>query len=55
MRVLVVGLGSMGKRRIRLMKQYNSKLKILGIDTNIERAKSVQSEYRCCMFIGGSL
>ena len=45
MRVLVVGLGSMGKRRIRLMKQYNSKLKILGVDTNIERAKSVQSEY----------
>lgn len=50
MNVIVVGLGSMGRRRIRLMKQYDSSLTIFGVDTNIERAKSVEDEYKIKVF-----
>ena len=45
MRICVIGLGSMGKRRIRLLKIKNPELEIIGIDNNIERAKSVSIEY----------
>lgn len=45
MKVIVIGLGSMGRRRIRLMKQYDSTLQITGIDSNEERAKHVAEEY----------
>lgn len=45
MKVLVVGLGSMGKRRIRLMKQYDSLMEIIGVDTNTERLQSVKEEF----------
>lgn len=45
MNIIVIGLGSMGKRRIRLMKQYDSSLKIFGVDTNEERTSSVKNEY----------
>ena len=45
MNVIVIGLGSMGKRRIRLMKQYDSSLCIYGVDTNVERTSAVQKEY----------
>lgn len=44
--VVVIGLGSMGKRRIRLLQKYNHSLKIIGIDTNIERQEKVQKEYK---------
>ena len=33
--IAVIGLGSMGKRRIRLLKNQLGK-KVIGIDTNIE-------------------
>lgn len=45
MKICVFGLGSMGRRRIRLLKILNNSLTIIGIDTNIERAKSVSIEY----------
>ena len=32
MKLLVIGLGSMGKRRIRLLKEYDSSIEIIGID-----------------------
>ncbi len=45
MNVIVVGLGSMGRRRIRLIKQYNEKYKIIGIDLNEERRKQSEEEF----------
>ncbi len=53
MRVAVIGLGSMGKRRIRLLKQYiekegkrngrkNEKWEITGIDLSRERCLEVE-------------
>lgn len=45
MRFLVIGLGSMGKRRIRCLKKlkYNQ---IYGFDNNLVRAKEVKSLYK---------
>lgn len=45
MKVIVIGLGSMGRRRIRLLKQYDSAIQITGVDSNEERAKKVAEEY----------
>ena len=45
MRIFVVGLGSMGKRRIRLIKKYNPTLEIIGIDTNPLRTREVSQQY----------
>ena len=41
-RILVVGLGSMGKRRIRLLLEIDPDLQISGIDSNPDRRKEVQ-------------
>ncbi|MBC3888244.1 gfo/Idh/MocA family oxidoreductase [Acetobacterium paludosum] len=45
MKVVVIGLGSMGKRRIRLMHKYDDKILIFGVDTNEERRKMCGEEY----------
>lgn len=45
MKVIVIGLGSMGRRRIRLLKQYDKNIHITGVDTNHERSLKVASEY----------
>lgn len=45
MKVLVCGLGSMGRRRIRLLKSLSSNLEIYGIDSNLERANKVAKDY----------
>ncbi len=45
MKVLVIGLGSMGKRRIRLIQKYNEKIEILGVDTKKERRETCTKEY----------
>lgn len=45
MNIMVVGLGSMGKRRIRLIKRYNSSFNIFGIDLNSERRKFCEAEF----------
>lgn len=43
--ICVIGLGSMGKRRIKLLKAFFDDLVIIGIDNNVERVKSVAGEY----------
>ncbi len=53
MRFVVIGLGSMGKRRIRLLKQYIDELQtddkqewsIYGVDSREDRCAEVQSQY----------
>ncbi|MEG1782884.1 MAG: Gfo/Idh/MocA family oxidoreductase [Oscillospiraceae bacterium] len=41
MKALIVGLGSMGKRRIRLLKGIEPNVEIIGVDTNDQRIKQV--------------
>lgn len=43
MKVLVVGLGSMGQRRIRLMKKIASNYEVIGVDMNQERRMSARN------------
>ncbi|OKP85819.1 oxidoreductase [Paenibacillus helianthi] len=50
MNVVVIGLGSMGKRRIRLIKKYNSQYRIFGIDSSEERRKTSEKEYGIMTF-----
>ncbi|WP_010097581.1 Gfo/Idh/MocA family protein [Ornithinibacillus scapharcae] len=50
MKVIVIGLGSMGTRRIRLIQKYDSSIQIVGIDTNIERRVSCSKEYNIKTF-----
>ena len=45
MSVLVIGLGSMGRRRIRLMLSHYSVGRIVGVDTNEERRKTCENEF----------
>ena len=37
MKAVVIGLGSMGKRRVRLINQYDTGMEIIGVDSNVER------------------
>lgn len=53
MKVIVVGLGSMGKRRIRLIKQYDSNIEIVGIDSSFFRTSEVKKQY--CITVGNDL
>ncbi|HHY91168.1 MAG TPA: Gfo/Idh/MocA family oxidoreductase [Clostridiales bacterium] len=46
MKVLIIGLGSMGKRRIRLIQKYDPTLRIIGFDVNEGRRKACEEEYR---------
>ncbi|MDD3706484.1 MAG: Gfo/Idh/MocA family oxidoreductase [Clostridiaceae bacterium] len=54
MRVAVVGLGSMGNRRIRLIGKYDEVIQIIGVDNNEERRKKVENEYgiKCYAALG---
>lgn len=45
MRVIVIGLGSMGKRRIRLLRQINKSIEIIGVDSREDRATEVRNQY----------
>lgn len=45
MKVVVIGLGSMGKRRIRLIQKYNNSIQIIGVDTSQERREACTSEF----------
>ena len=45
MKVIVIGLGSMGRRRIRLLQQYDSNIEIVGIDTVDERRQQAKKEF----------
>lgn len=43
--VVVIGLGSMGKRRIRLIRKYDPSIQVYGVDTNEERREFCEKEY----------
>ena len=43
--LLIIGLGSMGQRRIRILKTLYPRYKIVGIDKNQTRAEKVKREY----------
>ena len=45
MKIVVVGLGSMGKRRIRLMQQLDGALEIFGVDFNEERRVQAEKDF----------
>lgn len=45
MTVIVIGLGSMGKRRIRLMKAMEIPVEIIGVDSNTERCNAVEKQF----------
>ena len=45
MNVVVIGLGSMGKRRIRLIKKIDSTINIFGVDSRKDRQDEVQKLY----------
>ena len=45
MNIVVVGLGSMGKRRIRLLRKNYSNYKLIGVDEQTDRRASVEKEY----------
>lgn len=44
MDVLVVGLGSMGRRRVRLLRKYNLSVNIIGIDNREDRREQAEKE-----------
>ena len=44
MKIVVIGLGSMGKRRIRLLSEW-SDIDIYGIDSNADRCKEVEEKF----------
>jgi len=44
MKVLVIGYGSMGRRRIRLLKKLCNEIKILCVDSSNERRRQAESE-----------
>lgn len=44
MKVIVIGLGSMGKRRIRLLREIKE-IEVFGIDNNISRCLEVKEKY----------
>lgn len=48
--VIVIGLGSMGKRRIRLIRKHDDGIKIIGVDINEERRRICEKEYEIDTF-----
>ena len=50
MKVIVIGLGSMGKRRIRLLSERKD-IEIFGIDSNEERCQEVEEKFGVKCFI----
>lgn len=45
MNVIVIGLGSMGRRRIRLIKKYKNEIRIIGIDLEESRRKISEEQF----------
>ncbi len=50
MRVIVIGLGSMGKRRVRLIKQIDDSIVIYGVDSRLDRRKEAEELYGVITF-----
>ena len=57
MEVLVIGLGSMGKRRIRLLKGFQQVTNIVGVDGREDRRNETTEKLNCnvCESIGEAL
>ncbi len=51
MNILVAGLGSMGKRRIRLIKRYNLSYQVFGVDTSEKRRKECEESLNIKTFV----
>lgn len=51
MNILVVGLGSMGKRRIRLLQRFNKVSSVIGVDGREDRRKEVNEQFGIDVFI----
>ena len=49
MEVLVIGLGSMGKRRIRLLKRFDQVTNIVGVDGRADRREEAQRTLGCAV------
>lgn len=45
MQVMVVGLGSMGRRRIRLLQKYDKSFSIIGVDSQTSRRRQAEDEF----------
>lgn len=45
MQILVIGLGSMGRRRIRLLQKIDSRIEIIGIDSNSQRRDDAEKAF----------
>lgn len=50
MKVVVIGLGSMGKRRIRLLKGNFDNIEIIGVDLNAQRRAEVEDIFKIKTF-----
>ncbi len=50
MRVIVIGFGSMGKRRVRLIKQIDNSIVIYGVDARLDRCKEAEELYGVITF-----
>lgn len=50
MKVAVIGLGSMGKRRIRLLKRFEEITDIIGIDSREDRLEEIEQTLKCRSF-----
>lgn len=46
MNIIVIGLGSMGKRRIRLLRGICPSYRIIGVDSNPDRVREAAQEYQ---------
>ena len=46
MKILVIGLGSMGKRRIRLIRDMYSTFEIFGVDGREDRRNDAKEQFR---------
>lgn len=46
MKVAIVGLGSMGKRRLRLIKEHLSNIEVFGVDTQLTRRSEVTETFQ---------
>lgn len=45
MKIIVIGLGSMGKRRIRLLRQIDAEIELIGVDAREERRQETKDKY----------
>ena len=45
MKLLVIGLGSMGKRRVRLLKEYDASIEVIGLDKQEKRRIEAEEIY----------